>query len=291
MSMGDRIARGWQLSKQSFRVLMLDKELLVFPFISAIAAVLIAATFIVPLFTTGYIQTLDTNEGAPTDPLVYVWAFTFYFTNYFVMVFFNTALVCCALERLRGGDPTVASGLRGATSLLPQVLAWVALAATVGFLLRLIEERFEGIGRFMIGLVGVAWSVATYFVVPVLVAERVGPFAALKRSGQVLRKTWGEALVSNFGIGLMVMLASLVAIIPAALGIMTGSPVAVAVGVAVTVVSIGIIMAGSAALNAILVTVLYEYASSGVAPAGFDEATLSSAFGPRRGRRGRRGAI
>ena len=285
MSIGDRMARGWQLSKQSLRVLMLDKELLVFPLISAIAAMLIAATFIVPLFTTGYIETLDSGEGAPTDPLVYVWAFTFYFANYFVVVFFNTAIVSCALERLRGGDPTVGSGLRGATSLLPQVLAWVLLAATVGFLLRMLEERFEGLGRFVIGLVGVAWSVATYFVVPVLVAERVGPFAALKRSGQVLRKTWGEALVSNFGIGLMVFLAALVAIIPAALGIMVGNPVAVGVGIAVTVISFGLIMAGSAALNAILVTALYEYASTGVAPAGFDESTLRGAFGARRGRK------
>jgi len=150
----------------------------------------------------------------------------------------------------------------------------------------MIEERFEGIGRFVIALVGVAWSVATYFVVPVLVVERVGPFAALKRSGQILRKTWGEALVSNIGIGLMVFLAALVAMIPAALGIIVGNPVAVAVGIVVTVISFGLIMAGSTALNAILVTALYEYASTGVAPAGFDESTLRGAFGPRRGRRG-----
>ncbi len=150
----------------------------------------------------------------------------------------------------------------------------------------MLEERFEGLGRFVIGLVGVAWSVATYFIVPVLVAERVGPFAALKRSGQVLRKTWGEALVSNFGIGLMLFLAALVAIISAALGIMVGNSVAVGVGIAVTVISFGLIMAGSAALNAILVTALYEYASTGVAPAGVDESTLRGAFGARRGRSG-----
>ena len=286
MSIGDRIARGWQLAQQSLRVLMLDKELLVFPLLSAIAAALIAATFILPLFTSGYIETLDASEGAPTNPLVYVWAFSFYFANYFVMVFFNTAIVCCALERLRGGDPTVGSGLRGATSLLPQVLGWVLLAATVGFVLRMIEERFDGIGRFVIALVGVAWSVATYFVVPVLVVERVGPFAALKRSGQILRKTWGEALVSNIGIGLMVFLAALVAMIPAVLGNIVRNPVAVGVGIAVTGISFGLIMAGSTALNAILVTALYEYASTGVAPAGFDESTLRGAFGARRGRRG-----
>ncbi len=287
MSIGERISRGWSLMGQSWRVLMLDKELLVFPVISGIAAIVVAATFIVPVFTTGYIERFDSGEGAPTDPVVLAWGFAFYFVSYFVMVFFNTAIVSCALERLRGGDPTVASGLRGAMSLLPQIVAWSLLSATVGFVLRLIEERVEGLGRLVTGLVGVAWSVATYFVVPVLVAEKLGPFAALKRSSQVLRKAWGEALVANFGIGLIVLLVSLFAVVPAVLGIATGTSAGVVVGIAVTVVAFGLIMAASSALNAVLVAALYEYAATDRVPRGFDEAALRGAFGPRAGGRAR----
>ncbi len=287
MGFGERISRGWSLMGQSWRVLMLDKELLVFPVISGIAAILVAATFIVPLFTSGYIESFDSGEGAPTDPMVYVWGFAFYFVSYFVMVFFNTAIVSCALERLRGGDPTVGSGFRGAISLLPQILAWSLLSATVGFALRMIEERVDGLGRIVTGLIGVAWSVATYFVVPVLVAERVGPFAALKRSSQVLRKSWGEALVANFGIGVIVFLVSIFAFIPAVLGIATGTTAGAVLGIAVTVVAFGLIMAGSSALNAVLVTALYEYAVAGRVPRGFDEDTLRSAFGPSSRGRGR----
>jgi len=285
MAFGDRIARGWELMKQSWRVLMLDKELLVFPIISAVAVILVALTFVVPLFTSGWVAALDGADDPTANPLLYVWLFAFYVVNYFVVVFFNTAIVSCARERMHGGDPTVGSGLSSAFSLLPQVFLWALLSATVGFVLRMVEERFEGLGRIAVGLIGVAWGVATYFVVPVLVAERLGPFAALKRSSQVLRKAWGEALVSNFGIGLIVFLSTLLSALPLAAGIAIGTPAAVFGGMAITAVAVGLIMAASAALNAILVTALYEYACAGQAPSGFDEATLQGAFGPPRSRR------
>ncbi len=282
MSIGARIERGFTLAKQSFRVLMLDKELLVFPVLSTIAVVLVAASFIGPVVAGGYLEMLETGDEGPTNPLFYVWGFAFYFVNYFVIVFFNTAIVSAAMERLRGGDPTVGSGFASAVSLLPKIFTWALLSATVGFALRMIEERIDGIGRLVVGLVGVGWSIATYFVVPVLVAERLGPFAALKRSGAVMRKSWGEALVSNFGIGIAVFFASILCLIPGALGIMTGSGIAAAVGVGVTVVLLGLVAASSTALNAILVTALYEYASSGTVPEGFDRATLEGAFVSRR---------
>ncbi|MGD8818332.1 MAG: DUF6159 family protein [Acidobacteriota bacterium] len=285
MAFGDRIARGWALMKQSWQVLMLDKELLVFPMISAVALILVALTFVVPLFTSGWVASLDSSSEPTANPFVYVWLFAFYVVNYFVVVFFNTAIVSCARERMHGGDPTVGSGLSSAVSLWPQVLLWSLVSATVGFVLRMVEERFEGLGRVAVGLIGVAWGVATYFVVPVLVAERLGPFAALKRSAQVLRKTWGEALVSNFGIGLIVFLLTLLSAVPLAAGIAIGTPVAVFGGLAITAVAFGLLMAVSSALNAILVTALYEYAAAGQAPSGFDEATLQGAFGARRARR------
>lgn len=287
MGFGERIANGWALTKQSLEVLRLDKELLIFPVLSAIAAILVAASFIVPLWTSGYIESIAETEGAPVDYSVYVLLFLFYFANYAVMIFFNAAIVSCALKRLRGGDPTVGFGLQSAMGLLPQILAWALLSATVGFVLRMIEEKAEGLGRFVVGLIGVAWSVATYFVVPVLVVERVGPFAALKRSASILRRAWGEALVSKIGMGFIIFGAALLAMLPAILGVALGTGVTIAVGVGVTVVAFLLVMAASTALQAIMVTALYEYATEGSAPAGFDEHVLQSAFGPKAGRRGR----
>jgi len=284
MSFGQRIATGWALTKQSLKVLMLDKELLVFPLLSGIAAIVVTASFLVPVWTSGYLETLVQTEGESLDPAAYVLLFAFYFVNYFIMVFFNVAIVACAIKRLRGGDPTVGDGLRAAINLLPQILAWALLSATVGFVLRMIEERSKGLGRLVTGLVGAAWSVATYFVVPVLVMERVGPFGALKRSAQVLRRSWGEALVSRIGLSFVVFGAVIVASLPMILGIVTGSPTGAVVGGAISAVLWIVIMAASSALQGILVAALYEFADGGTVPQGFDEATLRSAFGPKRDR-------
>ena len=43
-------------------------------------------------------------------PWVYGFLFAFYFCNYFVIVFFNAALVSCALIRFNGGEPTGRGG-------------------------------------------------------------------------------------------------------------------------------------------------------------------------------------
>src|SRR5262249_51826250 len=128
---------------------------------------------------------------------VWVVMFAYYFCNYFVVVFCNSALISCALIRFNGGTPTVGDGLQAAASRLPQILAWALVSATVGILLKAVENVHERAGQLISGLLGLAWTVLTYFVVPVLVVEKVGPFEAIRRSMAILRKTWGEALVGQ----------------------------------------------------------------------------------------------
>src|SRR5206468_674804 len=81
-----------------------------------------------------------------------------------------------------------------------QILAWALVSATVGVLLRAIESNRQ-VGRFVSMILGTAWTIITYFVVPVLVVEKTGPFKAVGRSIELLKKTWGEALIGNFGLG------------------------------------------------------------------------------------------
>src|SRR5690606_11749341 len=124
-------------------------------------------------------------------------------------------------------------------------------------------------------------SIATYFVVPVLVVEKVDPITAVKRSFAVLRKTWGEALSANFGIGLFTFLGMLLALAPLILGIMALSNGMTAVGVAGIVCGIlGMITVSlvSSALNSILLGALYLYAADGEVPQQFDASVLRDAF-------------
>ena len=182
-------ARSAELIKQSFNVLRQDVRLVIFPVLSSVACAAVLASFVVPLVMAGVLEHMTSYRGTSssieTQPYVReLWLllmFVYYIANYFVIVFFNTALVSCAMERFEGRQPTVAGGLRRAASLMPQIIGWVALSATVGTLLQAIEERVGFVGKVVTTVIGLGWTIATYFVVPVLVVERVGPIEAVKQ--------------------------------------------------------------------------------------------------------------
>ena len=274
-----KLSNGWNLAKQSLRVILLDKELLLFPLFSGVSSILVAISFLVPLWSTGLGSALIQKQGG--NPALYFVVFAFYLVNFFVIVFFNSGLVACAMIRFRGGDPAVSDGLRAAWNRLPQIFAWSLLAASVGFILRMLESRSRRGASIVYGLLGLVWTTASYFVIPVLVVENLGPFAALKRSGAVLKKSWGEALAANFGIGLLLTLCMLAAFIPALLGFITGSNPAIVAGVAISALLVLLVTLVQSVANAILRAALYLYASEGTAPAQFDASLLQTAFAPK----------
>ena len=283
--MFQRISMGWQLTKQAMQILKLDKELLVFPLLSGIACLFVLASFAVPLFLTGALDSLEGGqENVAQNVLAWLVLFAFYFVNYFVITFFNSALVGCAVIRLKGGDPTVSDGFHSALPRLPQIAGWSLVAATVGVLLKVIESRSERVGEIVAGLLGMAWSITTFFVVPVLVIEGLGPIDSVKRSVAVMRKTWGESLVSNWGIGLIVFALSLVAMLPILAGgylMNTGLNV---VGIALIAVGVVLLIAValiSSALNSIVLAALYIYAAEDQMPDGFDSQLVQGAFAQR----------
>ena len=278
--MAGKFSRSWSLVKASAAVLRSDKELLVFPLVSAIATLLVAASFIAPMFATGVFEHMDRND--PARPMLYLWSFGFYFVQYIVAFFFNTALVGAAMIRLDGGDPTVADGLRIARSKIVPIIGYAAIAATVGMILRAIEERAGFVGRIVIGLIGAAWSVATFMVVPVLVAQDVGPIEAVKESAGLLKRTWGENLIGNGGIGVAfglimfgVMLVGIALTVFSAVNHL--GALVIVFGVA-TILAVMLLALVQAALSGIYSAALYRYATVGQAPAGFDAAVLQESF-------------
>ncbi len=276
-----RIANGWELAKQSFRVLMLDKELLLFPIMSGISCLLVLGSFAAPLWNSKYINVIMNDQQVPQDPLAYVILFAFYFVNYFVIIFFNSALVACAIIRMKGGNPTVSDGFSAAMNRLPQIAAWALVSATVGFILKMIESRSERIGQIVAGLLGMAWSITTYFVIPVLVVEKKNPFEAMKRSVSVLRETWGESLIANFGIGIIVFLLMIPVIIMIVAGgfvIASGSAFLGGTLIATGIILILLISLVSTAVNSILIAALYLFAAEEEIPQQFDQSLIAHAF-------------
>lgn len=279
-----RLSNGWELAKESLGVLRMDKELLVFPLISGISCLLVLASFALPLWQTDYIgEILNDGGQIPSDPVAYVILFAFYAVNYFVIVFFNSALVACAIIRFKGGDPTVGDGLRAATSRLPQILAWSLASATIGVILRTIESYSEKVGAVVSGLLGAAWSIATYFVVPVLVVEQVNPFEAVTRSLSVLKRAWGEALAANFSLGFFqFLLMAILGFVPLAIGGFVAASGHMVPGLILVGCGIGGLILSAliaSALNTIVLAALYLYAAEGKVPSHFDNGLLERAFG------------
>lgn len=274
--MFERLRRSWELVKASAAVLQADKELLVFPLVSTVVMLFVAAGFAIPMFI------VMGDHVKESGPLQYAMGFLFYFVSYFVIFFCNSALVGAALIRLRGGDPTVADGFRIAMSRVVPILGYAAIAATVGVILRSLQERAGLLGRIVIGLVGMGWSLATFLVVPVLVSEDLGPVDSVKRSVGLLKKTWGEQFVGNGAIGGITTLAAfalLALFIP--LGIAAGSTgsVPLVAGVVVTgFIALMMLSLISATLTGIYTAAVYRYAADGEIGFGFDPKLVEGAF-------------
>jgi Family of unknown function (DUF6159) len=283
--MFDKLSNSFALAKSSWGVLRTDKKLLIFPILSGIACLLVMLSFAAPvLFMVLQNPQRDFDFDKLPPAVSYGLLFLFYFVNYFVVIFFNYALTTCALVRFNGGEPTIGDGLQAAVARLPQILAWTLVAATVGVLLKVIENAHEQIGKFISAILGTAWSVVTFFVVPVLVVENVGPFAALSRSIAILKRTWGEALIGNFGIGMFIFVLTIPAILLVVVAgmLFASAPALLPVGLlvaALAVVYFLVLMAVSSAMHNIFVAAVYQYAAQGAVPAGFDERIVKRAFG------------
>jgi hypothetical protein len=274
--MFEKFSRSWTLVKASAAVLRSDKELLLFPVVSAICTALVAATFILPAIGLGLF------DGKEPDLRHAVLAFAFYLSQYFVIFFFNTALVGAAMIRLEGGDPTVADGLRIARGKLVPILGYAAIAATVGLALKMLERRAGGLGRIVVAMIGVAWTLATFMVVPILVTRDIGPIDAVKESASLLRRTWGENVVGNAGIGLafgLVTALVAVAVVLLVVGVATTLGAWPAIAIAVLgALALGFLAVLQAALSGIYSAALYRFAVDGQAPQGFGGGELQAAF-------------
>jgi hypothetical protein len=282
--MFDRISRSFQLARASWNVLYTDKKLVLFPVISGVLALLVFLSFAGSLLGLhfGGVVNLDPQQNNGTPPWMYAVLFVYYFCSYFVILFCNSALISCALMRFNGDEPTLGDGFRAAAARLPQIAAWSLVSATVGVLLRLIENSYEKAGEIISAILGTAWTVLTFFVVPVLVVEKTGPFTAISRSVALLRKAWGEALVGGFGLGLFKFLLLIVPI----LVMVGGVALLVAVqpaGIGLAVLALGILLlllavAMGAALDTIFLAALYQYAAFEKVPNGFSRDDLAGAF-------------
>jgi hypothetical protein len=273
-----RFGVGWRLGVRCWSLLRGDRELLWLPVLAGVLSVLLAVVLVVPAAGLS-------GGAAHPGPVSWLLYLLLVVMLSFVSTFFGAALVAGALQRLAGGNPTVASSLAAAWARRGVIAQWALIAALVGSVIRLIEQRGGILGRLAGSVLGVGWAVASAFVLPVLVVEGVGPREALTRSTGMVRARWGAAAGSYAAVS--------VTVLPILLGGLLIGALLVAVhlaplGVGVIVLGvIGYAVVGSA-LTGIARAALYQFATTGASPL-LDAGLAGSAFGPRRGRRSRLG--
>ncbi len=271
--MFEKLSYTWSLMVASWDVLKRDKELLFFPLMSLLCCAIVVLSFGIPLWNADFLAPPPRNAETARQVTYYGLLFMLYVCTYAVGIFFNAGVVACAVIRMEGGDPRVEDGLRAAFRRLPQILGWALVSATVGVLLRALEDRSKAVGQIVAAVLGTAWSVMTFLVVPVLVVEKKGPFAAAVESTRLLKRTWGEQLIGNFGFGLLFFFLMLPAFPLFALGFfMHWAFLALAIGYLLV---LGLV---HSALLAIFQSAVYLYAREGSAPAGFSGGLLSGAM-------------
>lgn len=265
-----KFATSWGLMKESLEVLKKDKEILLFPVLSAVFCIVAFLVMVFPL--------VFTSQGGNWTIGHIVTLYLFFFVTNGIVIFFNTATIFCARKRLQGADPTLGDGFRGAFSRIGPILAWALISATVGLILRWAREKSEGVlGRIAVSLLGAAWEFVTFFVIPVYAFEKVGPFAAIKRSASLIKKTWGENLITSFSIGFAMMILYLIAI-PVVVIAFLINPAAGLVAAGLGILYWVLLAVIGASLSGVFTAALYEYATKGKVPEGFSQDHITGVF-------------
>ncbi len=274
-----KFANSKALAGASFGVLKSEKKLAAIPAVSAITCGIIAVAV-----GGGVVLTADfiANPAPGQDdfsltPASWAIGIVGLFIIGLVSQMFAATLIAAANERLNGGSFTMGQAFSKATTRTPSILGWSAINSTVGLVLQAIRDKAGFLGDLAAGLIGAAWNVVTWLVLPIIIIEGIGPIAAIKKSANLLKSTWGENLFAQAGIGLIGFLLMLPGILIFG-GLSFVLPI---VGIPLLFIWVVVISCLMSALGAIYRTALYRFAVG--LPNGdvFTQEELSGAFKPK----------
>ncbi len=252
MNVFDRLGNGWTIAMSSFKVIRAKKDLVLFPILSGLSLLLVVGSF------AGYLI-ISSDAGSDLDQynngFYYLILFIFYVVNYFIVVFFNMALVHCARLYFKGEEFTLRDGIRFSMSRLGVIFSWALFAATVGVILKAIQDNAGWLGKIAIGLLGFMWSVATFFVVPVIAYEDLGPINAFKRSSSLMKEKWGESLGGTFSFGLIQFVGMILVGLPL---FFIGAIFDPILGIGLAVLGVFLVIAVISAAEVIFVSAVYH---------------------------------
>jgi hypothetical protein len=296
-----RFTRSWLMFKTSLSIVANNRELLLFPIVTAILMIVIFLFFLAPvaLLPTGYsitqvehwqqvgnwiVESSGDSERPHFSTPALAYLVFLYLGSMFLATFFNVAFYNEILAALSGEAVSLGRGFRFAMTRLKAILMWSLLAGVVGLVIKALEERLGLIGRIVVRLIGVAWSVASVFAVPIIVRDEdaTNPVQTLKKSAEILRRTWGEALIGYVGVSFasgLIVLASLMLLVLAGIvsfALNTGW----IIGIAAVLWLVGVIAFAylTSVMSQVYKGALYLYASEGIVAAPYNADMFNSAW-------------
>lgn len=271
--------RSWEITKITIDVIKKDKELILFPIIGGIFSLLFLLAMLFPFILDEFVPERSIS--------ILIIVFIIYFGLFFIATFFNVCTVYTIKSRFDGKNATFWESINFAFSRIGIIISWSMISATVGLLLRLLEDMAERMGetgkilmKIIISVIGLAWSLVSAFVIPGMIYKNVGPIKALKEATNTFKKTWGESLIRYYGLGIAQFILLLLGLIFTILSIFLTLNIPVLPWIFLSIgilYIIGVIVFFSIA-NSVFNTALYVYATTGKAPKGYKEDILKHAF-------------
>jgi hypothetical protein len=279
MGIGEVFSRSWEITKICFNVIKQDKEILIFPILSSILSIIFIILMIIPLFIGNYLNGI----------IMYIVLFILYLGLAFIGTFFNVAVINTAKKRFEGGNASFFDSIGAAFTKIHLIFLWSIVSATVGIILQIIRDiakNLKGVGEIILEIIdkilGLVWNIATIFVLQGIVYEDIGPFKAIKRSVEVLKKTWGESLIRYYGLGfvegLLIIFGIIIGVILIIIGVLSGSLILIIVLVILIVIYLTLVVLIFGVANTIFNTALYVYAVTGKIPGGFNKDIMRDSF-------------
>ena len=278
-----RLSRGWRLAGQSWNVLWRNPTLAVFPVLATVFATIAMLVILIPATVGLGFFAVSSDSGLTAAAYVYVAVLMVggYIATV-IAIFFSVALTAVAAGALRGEDVSAGAGIRVARERIRTILAWSLLTTTVGTVLGSVGKAAGGAGDFLDWLGDMAWSAATFFVIPVIALEDKGAKQSVSRSGAIVKERWGEGAsgaaaigVAGFAVVFLIVIVGTVGV-----GLLLGANLlwaAVVLGVVATSGVLATLFVCSALVGIFKVAV-YQFAVDGSAPRGFDTQTVQQAL-------------
>ena len=265
--------------KAVISVIKKEPKLVIFPIISIMLTILVLFTFLIPssylqgLSTIEFIKTLDIETFESALPIILL--FIYYLISYLIIIYFNSALVACAYQLMNKKQVNIKHGFNVVHKNIGKILLWSVVSATIGVVLKYMRDHSKSIVQLIFSAVAdIAWSLLTYFVIPVMIIENLDLIKSIRKSGSIFRKTWGE----NFRARIILAAYLFVSLLPGLglliKGFMSESAFFIILGVILALIAIIVF----SAIETILRTALYVYGSTGRVPLGFKDSSLKNVF-------------